>query len=367
MTKLFSTGETVFGQSVMKTMTIEDLWQKIRNDPNLRAEINHLRKIKRLDSNAYGRMKVKLPFFCCSLFHDGIRNGKNFLEVSSFVVDIDKYSGEAEKLSALRERISMDDRVALCFVSPGGDGMKVVFALAETCRNLKQFSDFYKSFVNLWAQEMDLSRYVDFSTCDATRACFLSTDDTAYINPMAQPIAMEGYLPNLVVELAEGKETTAEVVDLGKPADGVIGLNCKPQVAFKEQPIENCSHNIQPEVYAHILASLKSKSRPNPLQQVVKVPEPLVRLMPVLEQMLLKNDIHIIEVRDVQSAKQIQMQCADDFAEINIYYGKRGFSVVKTTKRGTHPGLCELCAHLAEQAICSRFSEAYQIPDPLLN
>ncbi|MFZ4545377.1 MAG: CRISPR-associated primase-polymerase type B [Saprospiraceae bacterium] len=368
MATFFSTGISVLNNSAMTSMTMEDIWQRLRNDVRLRQDVEHLRKVKRLDTNSYSRLKVSLPFFCCASFNEGMRNSKNFISVSSFVVDIDKYSGETAKLEALRERIRQDDRVALCFISPSGDGMKVVFTLAEPCTDLKSYSDFYKSFVMLWAQQMDLAQYVDLSTSDATRACFLSSDAAAFINPMAEAVFMDQYVPN--VELLNfSNDSFMTLTNNGANEADVLAQPAVEKVSETRhfEADANCSHHIQPDAYAQVLSTLKTKARPNPLQRETAVPEPLVRLMPVLEKSLLQKGIQLLVVRDVQFGKQVQMQCGMDLAEINIYYGKKGFSVVMTTKKGTHSGFCALCAHIAEQTIYALYSEAYQVGDPSLN
>jgi hypothetical protein len=41
------------------------------------------------------------------------------------------------------------------------------------------------------------------------------------------------------------------------------------------------------------------------------------------------------------------------WAEINVFYGKKGWSVVKTTKSGSHPDLAELGARAIEEILSS--------------
>ena len=350
MTTTLSSGISVMNNAPMTALTMDALWQRLRHDAPLSEEISRLRKVKRLDATAYNRLKVALPFFCCATFSNGVRHSNSFVSVSAFVVDIDKYSGEVAHLETLRNRICSDERVALCFISPSGDGLKVVFTLSEPCVSLKEYSDFYKTFVADWAQKMDVSTFVDLRTTDATRACFLSHDALAFINPMSEPVVLEQYAPS-VLSFDMGESNS--VFTTATPLES-ISVVAVPKVATAPKtyaPDANCSHHIQPDAYASVLAVLKTKARPNPLQRATFVPEPLQHLMQPLMQVFTQQGISVLTVRDVQFGKQIQFQSNTDLAEINIYYGKKGFSVVLSTKKGTHPTFSELCVHLAEQTI----------------
>jgi hypothetical protein len=359
----FSVGTSVMNNAPLAAITLDALWQRLRHDVALRDEIERLRKVKRLDLAAYNRLKVALPFFCCATFGNGVRHSQNFVSVSAFVVDIDKYSGEVARLEALRNRICSDERVAMCFVSPSGDGLKVLFLMAEPCLNLKEYSDFYKSFVYDWAKLMEVEQFVDLRTTDATRACFLSHDPLTYINPMAETVVLQRF-----AEAAFAFETVSsdESVAVAEPMAKVAVAPKAAPAPKSFEPDANCSHHIQPSSYAEVLAALKTKARPNPLQRNTVVPEPLVHLMSPLAKAFSQQGITVISVRDISYGKQCQMQCGNDVAELNIFYGKKGFSVVASMKRETNPTLCELCVHLAEQTIFALYVE-YHVPDVLLN
>lgn len=356
----FFAGASVMANVSMSATSLEAIWQRLRNDDALKVEVERLRKVKRIDAAAYGRLKVKLPFFCCAIFNEGMRHSRNFVSAQAFVVDIDKYSGEQARLEVLRNRICADDRVAMCFISPSGDGLKVVFTLAEPCANLKQFSDFYKAFVSEWASHLDIANFVDLRTADATRVCFLSHDAAAYLNPLAESVEMSAFSPNFesVEPLFATTTPFEEEVLVATPA---VASATKAKAEPKTfEPDANCSHHIQPDTYSEILALLKSKARPNPLQRKTVVPEPLVRLMEPLAQALAKHEIHVLAALDIQYGKQVQAQCGNDLAEMNIYYGKKGFSVVLSSKSATNVTLNELVGFIAEQTIAAVFIREYK-------
>jgi hypothetical protein len=359
-TSTFFSGISVMNNAAMSALTLDAIWQRVRHDNALQAEVERLRKFKRLDATAYNRLKTGLPFFCCATFTNNVRHSQYFASVSALVVDIDKFSGETNRLEALRNRICTDQSVAMCFISPSGDGLKVVFCLSEPCLNLKAYSDFYKSFVHNWAKKFDLEQFVDLRTTDATRACFLSHDPSAYINPMAETVVLQGFSTlNLGIEMLENNEALSVSSEKSTAAKGVT-------LPKTFAPDANCSHHIQPNVYAEVLNTLKAKARPNPLQRSTFVPQPLVHLIAPLTKYFLQQNIILIAERDVNYGKQLQLQCGNDVAELNVYYGKKGFSVVLSPKRGTNPSLGELCVHLVEQTIFA-LSVEYNVPDALLN
>ena len=339
---LLSVGAQVTAQGALQSMAFHVVAERMRTDVSLLRDVEHLRKIKGIDAGVYGSMKLRLPFFCCATFTGGVRHSKHFESVSAFVIDIDKYAGESSKLVALRTRIQSDERVAMCFVSPSGDGLKVVFAMETPCYDLRSYASFYKSFTTEWAQGLGISAFVDLRTCDATRACFMSSDVDVYFNPLCDVVNWSAYvavapevLPTLIAEARTDNNTISE----------------ETAAVRTFEPDANCSHHIQPMVYANVLSMLKTAARPKPLQRSTFVPEPLERLMQPLINKLLTHGITVLVARDIQYGKQVQAQCGNDVSEMNIFYGKNGFSVVASNKKGTHLELCAVCVLVAEQVI----------------
>ena len=54
----------------------------------------------------------------------------------------------------------------------------------------------------------------------------------------------------------------------------------------------------------------------------------------------------VTEIRDISYGKKIGVQVGLKFAEINLFYGKRGFNVVKSPKQGTSEELNAVVAEL---------------------
>ena len=63
--------------------------------------------------------------------------------------------------------------------------------------------------------------------------------------------------------------------------------------------------------------------------------------------------IEVAATTPIQHGRQLSLTTGANRAELNLFYGQRGFSVVLVPKRGTHPALGELAKFVAEQAIFS--------------
>lgn len=326
--------------AALEPVTVEALFHRLRDDATLRDDTTRLRRVRQLDASAYNRLKTRLPYFCCGRFRAGIRRSEHFEQIEAWVLDVDHYSHDEAELSALVARLQADERVALLFRSPGGDGVKLLFRLHEPCTDSKRFSDAYKAFAFAFGEQYGLGKHVDFRTSDVTRVCFLAHDPLAFINPMAEPIHWQALLPETVqpamAELWAAREAAPEAEAGQAP----------------EKP--GRSHAIHPDTYTEILRKLQAKARPNPLARAVFVPEAVALALPVVQAALECQGIGVAEVRDIQYGKQLALRCGLDVAALNLFYGKRGFSVVQVPRRNTNDSLGQLAAHVAEQAIFSQ-------------
>ncbi|MCW5925071.1 MAG: hypothetical protein KIS77_22335 [Saprospiraceae bacterium] len=323
--------------AALQPATLESVFHRLRDDAALRDDTERLRRVKQLDASAYTRLKVRLPFFCCGQFDGGLRRTEHFEQIQAWVLDVDKLSGDATTLAEWKTQLSADERVALLFRSPGGDGLKLVFRLDEPCTDTKTFTDAYKAFAFAFGEQYGLSKYIDFRTSDVTRVCFMAHDPLAYVNPLADHIGWRGLLP---------EQTQPAMAELLAEKTGAAA---QPAA---EKP--GRSHAIHPDTYADILRKLQTRARPNPLKRDVFVPEAIGLALPVVQAALEAQGIQVAEVRDIQFGKQLALKCGNDAAEINLYYGKRGFSVVQVPKRNTNESLCGLAVFVTEQAIFSR-------------
>ncbi|MCR9103313.1 MAG: CRISPR-associated primase-polymerase type B [bacterium] len=326
--------ELQFGQHItsieeaLKTVSLERLYQGIRHPkPQFLTQIKRLRMVRAMDPRQYAKLKKQLPYFVCGRFHPAIRRKEHFSSIECFVIDLDHFEGSGLRREEVAEAMRSDDRSLMVFTSPGGDGLKVMFRLQERCFDPGMYSYFYKAFLQKLIQQYDLAKVADLTTHDVSRACFLSVDNEAYFNPGAQPVSLSQYFDPFAPEVTkvirdkeqELKQRQA-VADIPEP---------------KEDPLSK-------EVLDNIKKKLNPNFKPRPPKKEAHVPLELESQIPALSEKLQEAGITLREAVSINYGKQLKLEAMPLMAEINVFFGKRGFSVVKTTKTGTSAELADL-------------------------
>jgi len=85
------------------------------------------------------------------------------------------------------------------------------------------------------------------------------------------------------------------------------------------------------------------------------VPEILNDIIGSLKEHIEMKGILVKEIRDIQYGKKLSMALGIKEAEINLFYGKKGFSVVKTPRTGTDTELNDLMADIVNEYINSMY------------
>ena len=319
----------------LRPMGMDELLSCLTNpDEKQVRRITQLRNIKELDRNAYKRMKVQLPYIVCARFEPAVRRTENFASTERFIIDIDSISSHGQDPDALFRSLCADRRVEMAFRSPGMDGIKLMMRLSERCFDAGVYSLFYKAFVRAFAQEHAISDMVDTSTSDVCRACFLSMDKETYYNPDAEPVCMSDYLPqeddqaaffDLEHEIMQAErssqEEAAPVLRQSDPADEVMG---RIKAVLCPRP-----------------------ARPAP--QPVLVPQALEDVKSDVKKLVEHVGLQMCEMRNIQYGVKFVMKAGMRLAEVNLFYGKRGFSVVVSPRRGTCAELNGLVGEMLRQ------------------
>lgn len=109
-----------------------------------------------------------------------------------------------EELNELKEKLSRDQHVHLVFISPSGNGLKVVFSLDISANERDKFHSIESYIQNNYGKKIDPSGK------DISRLCFLSSDPTAHFNPDNTP------LPILIFELPMADSEKAKLSKVTK-------------------------------------------------------------------------------------------------------------------------------------------------------
>jgi len=291
----------------LRGISVEDLFLKIKQDQTLATEVNRLRKLRELDIKAYKMLKTRLPYFVGASFREGVRHSDNFEKASYLTIDVDDYFGENTQLPAL---LLTHPAVLMAFVSPSGTGFKVIFGLNFPCADLIQYKEFYRNFSRVFAEQVQLAGSIDMKTCDATRACFLSFDENVYFNPNAELVEWQRFI----------NQETADITlpDVTKP----------PTMIDQEA-----------------LGKVMDKINPNrPIKKVYQgfVPDELKTIEQDIEYLCTNNNLVLVSVLPISYGIKIQVKQGYRLAEINVFFGKKGYTVTRSPKTGTDANLSEL-------------------------
>lgn len=316
----------------LRKVTLEEWMHTVQTStPKLITFIERLRKIRIVDEALYKEQKKLLPYGVCGIFHPPIRKKEYFASINCFIIDLDHLQSAEKNVDTLKEKFKNDRRIAAAFASPGNDGLKLVFQLNKPCNDAALFSAFYKVFIKQFSQHYQLESVIDTRTSDVTRACFISYDPTAYYHAGCERINIEDYIANLDYEKAEESIEQAEEY-------------------LSELQHANIRQTLDEDVLLKIKLKLDPNYRPRPNKQYYLPPE-ITQKMPLIEQWLSEAEIKIEQETPINFGKKIRIRAGGYWAEINVFYGKRGFTIVVTPKSGSNKELGELARQLLQQRL----------------
>lgn len=326
-------------QDPLVKVPVVNVWHALKNPHSeTLALIRQLRIIRSIDAKRYSVLKRQLPYLVCGIFSPPFRRSENFAYIEYFILDIDHISDKELLVSELKSRIVRDNRVVLCFTSPSEDGLKILFRLSERCYDKGIFSLFYKAFAQQFARQYNIEQVIDTQTCDVTRACFVSCDPDAYYNPEAQPVSLGAFIP----------DSPADMFDLKRELEQPKKTENDEQMERKEEK------TVKADVDAEVMRNIKAILNPNVVQKTEKqifVPEQLNDVIEELRKYIEQTGVVVTEIVNINYGKKIRLRMSYRQAEVNLFYGKRGFSVVKSPRAGTDAELNELMTQLIQTFI----------------
>ena len=330
----------------LQSIPVERLYHGIRSPKAaFQDTIEQLRAVRSLDDLQYRQLKKQLPYFVCGIFHPAIRRKDNFASIEYFLLDLDHLADAGLERQPLQERLQEVPELLLCFASPSGDGLKLMFRLAEPCRDAALFSSFYKVFARRFAEKWGLLQAIDLQTSDVTRACFMSYDPEAFYRPEASPLDIADFITELDFNKAEKEIRAAEK-------------------ALKEQQPKPPPG---PEISDEALLRIKEKLNPNFRVRPPKnhyVPPEVDDAVGTLLAQLPDYALELVETKPISFGRTVRVKAGALWAEINVFYGKRGFSVVETAKSGSNPELAKLAAQAIGEILAGTGTSDDENPAP---
>jgi len=322
----------------LRKITLEEFLSIIsKPEADLKSKIQQLRTVQSIDRKKYQSLKKMLPYVTCGIFNPPYRRTENFASISTFIIDIDHLSEKGYDLNSLRDKLKLDDRIQMIFVSPGNDGLKLLFCLDQKCYDSAKYSIFYKLFSARFSQEYNLGQAVDKVTSDVTRACFLSADEDAWINPFCVPVSMEAFIN--FEDHRSVKQAQEEIKEMTDVSD--LKVAEETDDGKKDLP-------------ADILQHIKEKLNPNirtKIEKQIFVPDELLAVVAKVEETMLSYGITTKKAENIHYGKKFVFELDNRWAQLNLFYGKQGFKIVKTPASGSNNDLAEVAFNI----LCQMF------------
>ena len=301
--------------------------------PVIEARIRQLRTAYQINPKMYAQQKRSLPYLVCGMFNPPHRRTENFAYTERFIIDIDHLADKFMDITETRQKIQTDPRVMMCFVSPSEDGLKVMFKLKERCYDAGIYSIFYKEFLKRFAEKHRLLQVADKVTSDVTRACFVSVDPEAYYNSEAEPVDINDYL---------NAEDTFTTLQIKKQQDDEERKMKKIQKIEKKDE----SHDPDKEIMDNIRQRLNPNAKKICDRPPAYVPQQLQEITDDIKKYIEETGLVVTEIISIQYGKKFRVKMGLKEAELNVFFGKRGFSVVKSPRSGTNSELNDVVAEL---------------------
>ncbi len=308
----------------LKQINSRELYEMITSpSEQLSSLIQQLRTVLSIDPKKYNILKRSLPYVVCGMFTPPYRRKENFASIDCFIVDIDHLSEKNIDMEVLREKLTKDSRIVILFTSPGNDGLKALFNLSEKCYDTQQYSIFYKLFIKKFSNEYSLEQVIDKVTSDGTRACFLSVDEKAWYNPNALTVNVKEYIDF---------ESYTDVTQ----AKSIIK-------SIEEKPPEE--ELAKKELTPDLLKEIKQKLNPNIRTQKPKdyyVPMEVDSIIDDVKKHSLQYGIELTETNPISYGRKLKFKFEQKWAQLNLFYGKKGYRIVKTPVTNSDKELAEV-------------------------
>lgn len=164
-----------FNTFYQKVMTVGGVCELIKSE-KLKPETEGLRAIPRDSPENKPYKSMHFSFVCWSSTLS-YKSDKSIIKHSELIcVDVDRLDSDLDRVLKL---VHADPMTLICFVSPNGDGLKVVYAVDPDQHSQKEWYTLLSGRLDRLA---DLPpKKVDPSCYEVSRACFLPSDPNLFL------------------------------------------------------------------------------------------------------------------------------------------------------------------------------------------
>jgi len=190
-------GEKIKTPNIMSRITLEDVFFMIYHAAKLPSNEDKVKSYKTIidiirdpsssiEKKKY--MKSYLPWISGSLFNDK-RSISGFVCAKRIIADIDNVNNPDLVKQKCIEYVEF---CTMAFISPSGNGVKLICELAVTVTDAAQFKKIATGVFDLI--QARTGYVVDKSCTDAARSCYLSYDPDIYFNPYCKKADISDYM-----------------------------------------------------------------------------------------------------------------------------------------------------------------------------
>jgi len=177
-----SYGETV--RSKLQEVPFHKILHSIRTGEDILEQIQQVRTIDDEEKRRQKKEQI-LPAFSMGLFCDSRHKNTLLKCIRYIVLDFDHLEA---RLAKVKEQLTQDAEVYCTFVSPSGDGLKIICKLDRDVTDHKEYTKIYEHYAELFSERY---KHPYDKTKDAARLCFFSYDADIYVNEKATPLKAE--------------------------------------------------------------------------------------------------------------------------------------------------------------------------------
>jgi hypothetical protein len=300
----------------LKLIALQELYNFIIDSPPGIIEFsNTLRSVLRYSKERYSKLKTSLPYFCASVFDPPVRRMQHFRYANGMILDIDQKQHVSEKqISGFKN----DLRIALGYISPSKMGIKLLILFDEPINDADIYTAVYKRFSTEFAATYHLMDKLDQRNSDISRISFICHDPGAWMQTEYIPVIWRDY------------------------------YDFHSHFPVVQDPVD-AKQGISEHTYKLILDKLGSKA---------KTVKSKVPLMPEIEgrieeirTALAEYEINLDMYEGLQYGAKLTVSMNNDKGELNVYFGKRGYSVVVSARKHTNIQLSQTARQIVEMIL----------------
>lgn len=161
----------------------------------------------------------------------------------------------------------------------------------------------------------------------------MAHDPQVFVNPNPVPVIWQQYLPQATIFNAP-KEALLKTSNNKGAEHEQKEEEDKPKAVAPQKP------KIGTDTYAQVVKRLNPTAVIRPPKELV-VPEILEQVAVQVQVAIAAAGLQVKELRSIQYGKKIAAARGFMWAEVNVFYGKKGFSIVRSPKTGTDKTLSE--------------------------